>query len=324
MAANPSYLTTLGVAKETTFGTAVAASFFTPVSTLTANDKLALLEDKNLRGSAVEVYNMVPGTTTGEVDFGGDVFADAIGFPLMGVLGDVVVTGASAPYTTVGAVLNTGSTQPPSYTLTATSSVNSRQYAGCRFSEVGLKFDGAGKLDYTAKATGFIGAVAGAPTPSFTAVPITGGWQGVVKLGGTQVQSVESGEITIKRAVTPIHTVAGVQAAYNNWSGPVTCDGKLTMVMETDAYRAAYAAGTATALDVNFTQGAGAALTQVLVHCSTIFWTAAPPKIDTSKTYIELDLSFTAVANTTDKGASNGYSPVKVTLQNAVPSGTYA
>jgi hypothetical protein len=324
MAANPTYLTTLGVAKETVFGTPVAATFFTPVSTLTADDKLALLEDKNLRGSAVEVYNMVPGTTTGEVDFGGDVFADAIGFPLVGVLGDVTVTGATAPYSTVAAVLNTGSTQPPSYTLTATDAINARQYAGCRFSEVGLKFDGAGKLDYTAKATGFIGAVTSAPTPSFTTVPIAAGWQGVVKLGGTTVPSIQSGEITIKRSVTPIHTVAGAQAAYNNWSGPVTCDGKLTMVMETDTYRAAYAAGTSSSLDVNFTQGTGAALTQLLVHCSSIYWTAAPPKIDTSKTYIELELSFTAVANVTDKGTSNGYSPVKVTLQNAMPSGTYA
>jgi hypothetical protein len=324
MAANPTYTTFLGVAKETVFGTAVPATFSIPVSTLTADDKLALIEDKNLRGSAVEVYSLVPGITSGDLSFGGDVFADAIGFPLVGVLGDVTVTGATAPYTTTAAVLNTGSTQPPSYTLTATTAINARLFAGCRFSEVGLKFDGSGKLDYTAKATGFIGSVGATPTPSFTTVPIAAGWQGVVKLGGTTVPSVQSGEVTIKRSVTPIHTVAGSQAAYNNWAGPVTCDGKLLLVMEADTYRANYAAGLPTVLDVNFTQGTGAALTQLLVHCSSVFWTNAPEKIDSSKTYIELELTFTAAANVTDKGTSNGYSPVKVTLQNAMPSGTYA
>jgi hypothetical protein len=45
--------------------------------------------------------------------------------------------------------------------------------------------------------------------------------------------------------------------------------------------------------------------------------------ISRGKDYVELPISFKAVANSTDVGASGGYSPIKVTLQNAITSGTY-
>lgn len=321
MGAQPTYRTTLGFAKEATFGTPIAPTFFVPVTSVTPDDKLTLLDDKGWRGSAADTYGKVAGVTEGQVDFGGDVFADTIGFPLAGVLGDVAVTGASAPFTSVMAVLNTGTTQPPSYTLTVNDAISARQFAGSRFSEVAFKFDGNGKLEYTAKSIGFITATTTAPTPSFSAVPIMPVYLGVVKLGGTIASTVLSGELTIKRAVDPIFNVDGTPVAYDNWAGPVSADGKLTLVMDTDTYRAAYAAGTPTSVDINFTQGTGTGLTQVLLHASSVYFTAAPPNF--GKTWVELDLTFDCVANVTDAGASGGYSPVKVTLQNAVPTGSY-
>lgn len=90
-----------------------------------------------------------------EYDFAGDVYADIIGFPLAGVLGDVVVTGAAALYAHGMAVYNAGQRPPPTYTITDFNGVSTLQYPGLHFTEVSLKFAVGKTLDYTAKAIGF-------------------------------------------------------------------------------------------------------------------------------------------------------------------------
>jgi hypothetical protein len=47
-------------------------------------------------------------------------------------------------------------------------------------------------------------------------------------------------------------------------------------------------------------------------------------KVDRSNDYVEIDVNFKAVANTTDVGASAGFSPIKVTLKNAKSTTVYA
>jgi hypothetical protein len=47
-------------------------------------------------------------------------------------------------------------------------------------------------------------------------------------------------------------------------------------------------------------------------------------KVDRSQDYVTLDVTYKAIANSTDVGATSGYSPIKVTLQNAKASGVYA
>jgi hypothetical protein len=46
--------------------------------------------------------------------------------------------------------------------------------------------------------------------------------------------------------------------------------------------------------------------------------------IDRSKDFVEVEIDLNAQGNTTDVGATSGYSPIKWTLQNAKTSGTYA
>lgn len=319
MTANPTYRTTLGVGLETVYGTAVAATAFVPISSLTPHDKITELVDNGWRGSAVDSYGNVQGPTSSEIDFGGDVFVDGIGFPLVGILGDDAVTG-TAPTVHAISLLNTGSTQPPSYTLTANTAINAKQFAGCKFSEVGFKFDGAGKLTYTAKATGLQSVVGTTPTVSFSALKPTAAWVGTVTLGGTAVQLV-TGEWTIKRAVEPINTVDGTQGPFTCWSGPLSASGKLTLIMEADTYRAQYIAGTPTIIEATFAQGSGTTLTSLELLCSQARITDAQETF--GKTYIELDLTFDCEANSTDVGTSAGFSPVAATLKNALPTGTY-
>lgn len=318
----PTFRSFLGIAKETVFGTAVPATAFVPVKTMSPSDKLSLLDDQGMRGSMVDKYDQIAGPIWAEYGFDGDLFPDTIGWAVAGVLGDVTTTGASAPFTHAMAVLNTGTGQPPSYTISDYYTNATRQFAGLKFSELGIKFSGDGMLNYSAKATSLASATTTVPTPSYTAVKPLAGWTGAVSIGGTAAAFVTDGECTIKRDVTVIHTSDGTQAPYALWSGPVSVSGKLTLVMEDDTQYVNYLTAAKPSLDVNFSQGAGASAVQVKLHMTKASYTNA--EIGRGKDYIELSVDYEALANTTDAGTSGGYSPIKVTLQNAVASGTYA
>jgi hypothetical protein len=321
VSANSTARSVLGIAKETVFGTAVPPTAFLPVNPPTPKDNLALLEDKGLRGSMVSMYDEIPGPASSTFDFDGDVFPDTLPWMLTGVLGDLLTTGASVPYSHAISVLNSGDGQTPSYTLTDFYGVAARAYAGAKFSELGVKFAGDGMLTYTAKAVALASAVATTPTAAYTAVPPLAGWTGVVSVGGTVLSNVIDGEVTIKRTVTVVDSVDGSQAPYKLWSGPVTADGKLTLVMEDDSQLINYLTNVKPALDINFTSGTGAALTQVKLHMSSVVYSAAD--IGRGKDFVELAVTFSAKANVTDVGASAGYSPIKATVQNAVLTGVY-
>lgn len=403
MVANPqpTYASFLGLALEppNAYGVAVNPSSFIPVKSMTPMDKLTLLTDEGWRGAPVKTYSHTPGPLYAEYEFAGDVFADLIGFPLAGVLGDVVYSGTytgsgtgtlsaasivgatsisnsvtvasgtriqigtgvlaetvvttgaptgagpfaipvpalanahaitttvvqpvQAPYSSAMSLLCSGNFQPPSYTLTDwNSNITGYQLPGARFSEVGLKFAGNGKLEYTAKATA-MPTVVNPTKPTFSAPPtaIMPGWECVVKIGGTTVGYTVDADMTIKRALEVIDTADGSQAPYAIWAGEAEASGKLTIVMEDDSKRAAYVAGTSTAIEAAFVQSTGLTTQGVTLHATQAYLTDA--KVVRGKSYAELEITFDCDANTTDVGQSGGYSPIKATVQNQLVSATY-
>lgn len=322
----------LGIAKETrpTPGSApspVGATDFIPFTSITPLDNINYLDDKGIRGSMTEEYGVIQGQIHSEFEMSGDVFPDTVGYMLSGVLGDVATTGASAPYTHTIALLNSQASngQPVTYTLSdyySLGTASTRRYAGAQFASIDLKFTADALLTYTTKAFGYQSATAGNPTPSFsTATPLPA-WTGTVTLGGSATSILSDGNCNIQRAVTPIWTVDGNQRPYQLFAGPLTVDGALTLVFESDTELGYYLNNTQPALDIDFAAGAGSSAVEVKLHMTKCAFTQA--KIDRSKDYIELSVNYKALANTTDVGASAGYSPIKVTLQNAKVSGTYA
>jgi len=57
------------------------------------------------------------------------------------------------------------------------------------------------------------------------------------------------------------------------------------------------------------------------VDCQIAAFTES--EADGSKSAVEYGNSFQAVFNTTNSGGSGGYSPIKVSITNNVPAGTY-
>lgn len=312
----------LGIAKEATKGTSVAATDFIPVKNITPFDNIKYLTDEGWRGSMVVDYGEVQGVIYSEFEFGGDVFADTIGYPLAGVLGDLVTTGASAPFTHTMAVKNSTDGQATSYTLTDFNSFNARRFAGCQFGKFDLKFSADGLLEYTATAQGYASATGATPTPSFSAITPSPVWYGTTTIAGSLTTKLSEGSLSISRELTPIFTVDGSQAPYQIFQGAVSVEGSLKLIMEDDTDLTRYLTNTQPSLVLNWTQGTGAALTQVQFTMTKCAFTVA--KVDRSKDYVEIDVNYKGVANTTDVGASSGYSPVKVIVQSAKASGTYA
>ncbi|MEV8031386.1 phage tail tube protein [Streptomyces sp. NPDC086182] len=316
----PSHLAVLGVGKEVTPGTAVAPTKWVPYKTLTPKDDVNLIEDTGQRGAPVDVYGLYPGQKGAELDLGGDVFADTIGWMLASVLPDLVTTGSSAPYSHVFSTLCTGDTQPTPQTWTIFDPLNTWQYAGAQFSELGFKWNADGLFEWSAKAQTWPYATTTSPTPSFTSVAPVANWNITNQIAGVAT-FVQDGELTIKRNMTAIRGSAGTQNPYRIWTGDISVEGKLSLVMETTAQRTAFQAGTVQAFDCIYTQGAAATTNGLTLHCSQVAYTEGTPSY--GKEYIELPVSFKAISNTSDVGASAGYSPIKATLQNAIASGIY-
>lgn len=318
----------IGIAKETTKGTAVAPTDYLLVQadSLKPADIIDPLYDNGLRGSLVENYNYIPGRSRSTFDFSSSAFPDGIGYALTGVLGSVSTTGSSAPYTHTISLKNNltaaADAQPLSYTLTDFYAAAVRAYPGVQFTDFSLKFNADGLLEYDAKTTGWLSAAASTPTPSFSTVLPTPVWAGTVSIGGSQVSNAVEGEITMKRPVTPVYGIANTQNPYSVFVGALETEGKFTFAMEDNTELTRYLSNTQPAIVLNWTQGSGASLTQIQATLTKGAYTAAV--VERGDDYVQVSIELNAQGNTTDAGSTGGFSNIKWVLQNAKASGTYA
>lgn len=328
MAVQASVRSYLGIAKEATKGTPVAATDFIPVAkdALKPVDIIDPLYDQGLRGSNVLNYNYIQGRTRSTFDFGGAVFADTIGYSLAGIMGAVATTGASAPYTHTISLFNSTTSnvdvQPISYTLTDFYAVDVRQYPGCQFSDFSLRFNADGMLEYDSKSTGWQSVTIADPTPSFSTLLPTPVWRGTVSIGGSAVSTAMSGNIDMTRPVTPIYGISNTQNPYNVFLGPLEVTGKITFVMENDSQLLNFLNNSQPAIVLNWNYGTGSNEVQIQATITKGAYTTGV--IERGEDFVQVSIDLNAQSNTTDAGASGGFSPIKWVLKNAKASGTYA
>ena len=318
----------IGIAKETTKGTAVAPTDFIPVKqdSVKPQDVIDALYDEGLRGSMVKSYAYLPGRVRSTFDFGGAAFADTIGYSLAGVLGEVTTTGSVAPFTHTIGLENSptaaADAQPTSYTITDFYAAAVRAYPGIQFSDFSLKFNADGLLEYDTKTPGFISASASTPTPTFSTVLPQTVWTGTVSVGGTSITNAVSGSIDMKRPVTPIYGISNTQNPYSVFLGALEVTGQLTFVMENNDELTRYLTNTQPAIVLTWASGTGATAVQIKATITKGAYTVAT--IDRGSDFVQVMVDINAQANTTDAGASLGFAPIKWELKNAKPSGTYA
>jgi hypothetical protein len=125
----PSYLTWFGVAREPVAGTGVnpLVSIPTDQSTFEPEDKPVWLDDKAIRGSMADLYNVVQGVELASWSLGGPFYYDVHGFMLDNLFGDKQDTAATtATSTTTTTLVSPGST---SVTVTVATGFTTGSYA---------------------------------------------------------------------------------------------------------------------------------------------------------------------------------------------------
>ena len=100
-------LSYLGIAKEPVRGQGTSPTFYLPVNSIEPEDVPKWLQVTALKGAMVKTYGYVQGLRSTTFSTGGPVYADATGWPLMGILGDVTTT---ASRTVSDGVLNATTT----------------------------------------------------------------------------------------------------------------------------------------------------------------------------------------------------------------------
>jgi hypothetical protein len=330
----PSVKRFIGFAKEITPGTTVAPVAYLPVTKFDWNDKPTWLRDMGLRGVMGDnSFGVIQGVQIGEIDFEGPVFADEVGYLLGNLFGADDTVGSVAPFAHKFSLLNTGGGQPTTHTVTqyymAEPTHNARVFGGVCVSEVGLKFNAESELlTYTAKATCWASTIAAAtPSATFTTAKPLPSWQSLLGLagpasGGTLVNTVNSGEFNFKRALKPFFTAQNSQNPYIIQRGGLTADWKLSFIAADESPLTYMRNNTQPQVQFLLTNGlSGANLLSVQVDMQQAAFTEAKPNFGAEA--IMFDAAGEAVLNTTNIGASGGYGPATITLNNAIAASTY-
>lgn len=314
MAPSPTWRSFIGVAKETTKGTAVAPTGYIPVRTCSPKRMPTRLDDVGWRGSAVDTYGSQQGKIVSQHSIEGDLFVDTFGFWLKGLLGEEAISGAG-PYTHIFTPLNTGDQQPPALTITdQIGAIEARGWPGVQLSEVKLAIDVDGNITYTCSGMGFPEAAASTPTPSFGSLKPMQGWRMTASLNGTAIQMAGI-DLTMSRPVSAIKTTDGTQNPFAVWAGVLGVSVSGNVIAESNSHLAALVADTQGIFTFTGTRGAGASAETLTVLCTTTAYNAV--EIGRSNDWVEYALDLKPVANSTDVGVSAGFSPIKATLVNA-------
>lgn len=326
----PSAKQFIGLAKETTQGTAVTPITSTiPVTKFDPEDKYTWLDDDSFRGSMANLAGEVQGVGVVEWSLEGPAFFDTLPYFINNILGDNVDSGAT-PFVHTASLLNSGTGQPGSLTLVdwqgpPSASNFARVYPGACCSELTLKGNAESSLVmWSAKGLAWPSSVIGAaPTAATSAETPYGAWRTKLGLagpaaGGTQVLTCRDWEVTIKRALKAQYTLQATQNPFVIFRGAIDVEGKLNFSVPADEANSMTYLINNTQPQLQLTLDNGLTVINnrnLQVDCQLAAYQTV--KINRGSEAVGYDTTFKAVMNSTNAGASGGLSPVKVTVKNA-------
>ena len=214
-------LTYIGISKEVTLGTPVAApAFFIPANQPQPEQIHERIRDEAYDNNISAIRGVYDGVADSTFDFDGPLYPDAFGYLL-------AATGLTDTKTGTGPVVHTfklaaGANQPPSYTLYHFNGVEVRAYPGMMLDSLEVKIGATGMVTYSAKWKGWKSSTVTTPSAAFTAVKPFVGWQGALTIGGATVDRLMEETITITRGVDTIHTINGSQSPSTTFAGQLT------------------------------------------------------------------------------------------------------
>lgn len=288
----------LGIAKETTWGTAIAPTLYIPYDSIKVEDDLRKSTDEGRRGVLSKEFAVYNTTRLTKIDVETLAYPDVIPNFLMGILGKDTVSGASSPYTHKFQVNDSAGT---SYTLADYNVIagsNERRYAGGVIDDVAFKFDDDGMVKVSAK---FQAKVSGTPvaksTPTQNVNQPFMGWMASLQLNGSSNNNLLGGEVTFKRANQLLFAGNSTQDPTRAVQGRIEINGKLTFDVNDETEYNLFLNGTQQSIQVQFQVSASNSLT--FLFSKTDIKKAS---VDRGGEFIRVDLEFSALYNTTDSG----------------------
>jgi hypothetical protein len=311
----------LGLGIENSRGIAAASPTFIPITSPQVTPMQVFLRDEALRGSPTTVYDQVAGVRHDEYDVKGYVYADSFPILLRSILGGGDTVTGSSPYAHNIKLLNnnTNGSQPPSVTIQDFDGATAFQMTGAQMSELSLTFGAEAAAEWSAKFMGNPYTQIATPSASFSTASFVPGWDISTSIAGTSVAYVAEGEIRLNRNTAPIFTM-GTQAPRVSFAGPLEVSGRLLCVVETtsDIFSNAtngYALNRSPQpLVVTMTDPVSSntvAFTMTKVQYQDV-------KRQRGKSFVEVEVNFTANANSTDAASGSGYSPISTITTNNV------
>ena len=238
------------------------------------------------------------------------------------------VTQVVAPFTHQFSLLNgTGNCQPPTMTVTDLNYINadlSRWYPSACFSEIELTGNAEQLFMWSGKGMGWANSHPGTiPTVNVSTVPQQPAWNSQVGLGGTvsgsPVYQIGEWSVGLTRVVEPYFTADGAQNPFVIGRGKFSSAGKLNFAPTIDETPLLdLLNNTQPQLQIIQTNGlAGAAKVSMQIDIQVAAFETSV--IEPSKALLGYNATYCAIANTTNTGNSAGYSPLMITIVNAVP-----
>jgi len=245
-------------------------------------------------------------------------------------LTSIAVVTVVAPFTHNFSQLCPGSStgvtdgQPPTHTLIDKTYIpgsgnnNARQYAF--FCAEALNFTGknSGWFSWDGKAKSLFTAYAASPpVASFSTAKPQPSWRSTVTVGGVARNEIEEWSVRLKRGVDPEPTADGSQDPYTFARGLFGADWTLDYLAIDETGLTNYISNVQPTLAWAITNGlSGANLLSMTISAQLGAYKGSD--IDIKRTLFGYKASGSCISNVTNAGNSGGYSPVAITLSNAV------
>lgn len=243
----------------------------------------------------------------------------------------ITITTVAAPFTHNFSLLNmtssTGSTsaQPPSYTVLHRNGIapsfNADQYLYGHVSALKFQAKKDGWFVWDGKVTSYTrSAPASDIPPSFSTVTGLPSWKSAISLAGSQVFNVTDLTIDLTRDLDIVPTADGVQDPYVIGMGPLAATFSLDFDVAGNETVLTYLENnTKPTFSWTISNGLSGANTVSFSIASQLAGFKNAP-LSIMKSFWGFKAAGDLIASTTNAGNSGGYSPLAVTLINAIPT----
>lgn len=309
-------LTKVQFGKESTWGTAVAATKVLPVTSDPGfANEYASVRDSARRGIAALDYALLQGGGSATLSLEGPLLPDIAGNLLAGIMGTVstgtAVSGVYPHTITLGSAV-------PSFTVEDANPIAYREYPGAKVSELRLSFTAAdGLLTHSTSMVSLTGVSGATATASLTA-ETNKPWIGIdtsVSIGGSAQNRVTSFELTLSRGQEVVHTTGTrdpsrideqpLEATFS-----ISLDTGTSTVDDLAKYMGTSGAFNESAVVLTWTYGATTTLRSLVFTATQASFGDGPATRDLGGGLYQITLSGRCLYNTTDSG------PCKFLLNN--------